>query len=147
MPGQGRLGPACKRTCPCFVLFFCVGAFLTPRHPHHPLPSASGQKLPFWLLAGRSLLARNVHILLGPYSKHTSSLGGEESRETWGASFDPVIPQMFAEPLLCLGRYQAGHWSAQAVKAGVCSLTSHCRVGETDKISPRERGVGAGCLL
>ena len=49
----------------------------------HPLSSAFDQKLPFWLLAGRSLLARNVHILLGPYSKHTSSLGAGKLGEWW----------------------------------------------------------------
>lgn len=49
----------------------------------HPLSSAFGQKLPFWLLAGRSLLARNVHILLGPYSKHTSSLEAGKLELWW----------------------------------------------------------------
>lgn len=78
----GQVGPNLQKDLPLYF-FFCVGAFLTPGHPH-PLSSASGQKLPFWLLAGRSLLARNVHILLGSYSKHTSSLVGEKSRGTWG---------------------------------------------------------------
>lgn len=59
--------------------------FLHLDTPPHPLSYSFGQKLPFWLLAGRSLLARNVHILLGPYSKHTSSSEGRKAGALGGA--------------------------------------------------------------
>lgn len=127
MPGQGQVGPNLQKDLPLFSFFLFLFFFPLCRCPSytytplpHPLFSAFGQKLPLWLPAGRSVLARNAHILLGPYSKHTSSLVGRKAGGLGGALFDPVIPQMFAESLLCLGRYQAGHWSAQAVEAGVC---------------------------
>ena len=129
--GQGKLDPTCKRTCP----FLCRCPSHTWAPIRHPPSSALGQKLPFWLLAGRSLLARNARILLGPYSKHTPSLGAGKQGE-WGVgSFNPLIPQMFAELLLCLGKSQAGHWSAHAVKAGICILSGY----ETASYRIRER--------
>lgn len=73
----GQVGPSLQKDLPLF--FSVLVPFLYLDAPTHPLSSASGQKLPFWLLAGRSLLARNVHILLGPYSKHTSSLAGRKA--------------------------------------------------------------------
>lgn len=84
MPVQGQVGPNLQKNLPLFS--FCLFSLPLCRCPAytytplpHPLFSAFGQKLPFWLLAGRSVLARNVHILLGPYSKHTSSLVGRKA--------------------------------------------------------------------
>lgn len=47
---------------------------------------------------------------------------GREAGGLGGGSFDPVIPQVFAVPLPCLGRSQAGYWGTYVIKAGVCSL-------------------------
>jgi hypothetical protein len=56
-------------------------------------------------------------------------------------SFDPVIPQMFAESLFCLGRSQAGSWRYPSDEGwGLLSGPHSFGLGETDR-------MGAGNLF